>query len=511
MANPSQPLAVQLTIAIEHAFGRDFAGTDPIIRRSTQPGFDYQANVAMSLAKQVGSSPRDVAARILEHADLSALAETVEVAGPGFINVRLLTDPIVGALADAATDERLGVPLEAHPDTVVIDYSSPNGAKEMHVGHLRSTIIGDALTRVLGFLGHKVIRQNHLGDWGTQFGLLIEHLLDEGWDDEADHAIEDLDALYLTARTRFDGDPEFADRARRRVVELQSGDERTLAVWHQLMAESVRHLQAVYDRLGVLLTPDDVRGESFYNPLLPGVAAALEASGLARIDDGALCVFAPGFKRKDGEPLPMIVRKSDGGFGYAATDLAALRFRVEDLHGSRVIYAVDARQSQHFAMLFAVGEMAGWLRDDVRAEHVAFGAVLGPGRKPFQTRSGETVKLADLLDEAETRASAVVADKAPDLPPAEQAAVARAVGIGAVKYADLANDRIKDYVFEWDRMLAMDGNTAPYLQYAHARIRSIFRRVEVAGGEGAALASFSTSAVQEPAERALALQLLALD
>jgi arginyl-tRNA synthetase len=330
-------------------------------------------------------------------------------------------------------------------------------------------------------------------------------VVDEGWDRSADHSISDLNALYQAANARFTSDPDFAERARRRVVALQSGDKDTLELWHQLVAESVRHIEEVYARLGVLLTEDDIRGESYFNPMLPGVVSELEAKGLTVVDDGAVCVFPEGFKRRDGEPLPMIVRKSDGGFGYDATDLAGIRFRVTDLEGERIVYVVGAPQSQHFAMVFAVARMALWLIDGSRAEHVAFGNILGEDGKPFKTRSGENVRLVDLLEEAETHAAAVVEQRS-DLSPDERAAVAHAVGVGAVKYADLSNDRVKDYVFSWDRMLAMDGNTAPYLQYAHARIQSIFRRAEVAGDDVAT--TFDASAVEHAAERALALQLL---
>jgi arginyl-tRNA synthetase len=505
--DPAAQLAERFAAAIPAALGSEYAGTDPVIRRSQQPQFgDYQANVAMSLAKRVGAAPRDIAARIVEQLDVDDLCERVEVAGPGFVNLTLRPGAIAAALRAASADERAGVPVVDHSDCVVVDYSSPNVAKEMHVGHLRSTIIGDALVRVLAFQGHDVVRQNHLGDWGTQFGMLIEHLIDEGWDASGDHTISDLNALYQEAQGRFSSDEEFADRARRRVVSLQSGDEQTLAVWRGLVAESERHMQEVYDRLGVLLTPDDIRGESFYNPMLPGVVSDLEAKGLTVVDDGAVCVFPPGFTRRDGEPLPMIVRKSDGGFGYDATDLAGVRFRTTDLGGNRLVYVVDARQSQHFQMVFAVARLAGWLGEGGRAEHVAFGTILGEDNKPFKTRSGGTVRLIELLEEAETRAAAIVAERS-DLPPEDRAAVARAVGVGAVKYADLSNDRVKDYVFAWDRMLAMEGNTAPYLQYAHARIQSIFRRAEESEG---ASAVFDDQAADQPAERALALQLLSL-
>src|SRR4051794_36652165 len=506
MADPAAVLAERFSSAIVAAFGPQYAGTDPVIRRSQQPQFgDYQANVAMALGKRVGAPPRDVAARIIEYLDVDDLCEPPEVAGPGFVNVRLRAVAITGALGEAAVAERAGVSPVARPQRVVVDYSSPNVAKEMHVGHLRSTIIGDALARSLSFLGHDVVRQNHLGDWGTQFGMLIEHLADEGWDQQADHTITDLNDLYRQAQERFNSDESFAERARRRVVSLQKGDEETLSLWRELVAESIRHMAAVYQRLGVLLAEDDIRGESAYNPMLAGVVSELEADGLTVVDDGAVCVFAPGFSRRDGEPLPMIVRKSDGGYGYDATDLAGVRYRVLDLGGERLVYVVDARQGQHFAMVFAVCRMAGWLGEHVVAEHVSFGTILGDDGRPFKTRSGDTVRLIDLLDEAELRAAAVVEARS-ELSAEERAAVARAVGIGAVKYADLSNDRVKDYVFDWDRMLAMEGNTAPYLQYAQARIQSIFRRAE---GEGAT-ARFDGHAVDHPAERALALQLLSL-
>jgi len=506
MADPAAVLAERFSSAIVAAFGAEYAGTDPVIRRSQQPQFgDYQANVAMALGKRVGAPPRDVAVRIIEHLDVDDICEPPEVAGPGFVNVRLRADAIAAALGDAGADERAGVRPVARAQRVVVDYSSPNVAKEMHVGHLRSTIIGDALARSLAFLGHEVVRQNHLGDWGTQFGMLIEHLADEGWDQQADHTITDLNDLYRQAQERFNSDTAFAERARLRVVSLQQGDEDTLSLWRELVAESIRHMEAVYHRLGVLLTEDDIRGESAYNPMLAGVVSELEADGLTVVDDGAVCVFPPGFTRRDGEPLPMIVRKSDGGYGYDATDLAGVRYRVLDLGGERLVYVVDARQAQHFAMVFAVCRMAGWLGDHVVAEHVSFGTILGEDGRPFKTRGGDTVRLIDLLDEAELRAAAVVEARS-ELSAEERAAVARAVGIGAVKYADLSNDRVKDYVFDWDRMLAMEGNTAPYLQYAQARIQSIFRRAE---GEGAA-ARFDEHAVDHPAERALALQLLSL-
>jgi arginyl-tRNA synthetase len=499
MVDPAAVLTERFRSAIVEALGPDLGDADPVVRRSDRA--DYQANAAMALAKRLGRSPREVAEAIVARLEAADVCRSVTVAGPGFINCDLRDDFIGACVAEAAADERAGVPLAERPETVVVDYSSPNVAKEMHVGHLRSTIIGDALVRVLERCGHRVIRQNHIGDWGTQFGMLIEHLVDEGaHEDATDLSVADLNAFYQAARAKFDRDPAFADRARKRVVALQSGDPASVRLWRLLVDESARHFAAVYERLGVRLTPADIRGESAYNDQLPDVAAELEAKGVAVVDDGALCAFPPGFTSRDGSPLPLIVRKSDGGYGYAATDLAALRYRVRELGATRLLYVVGAPQAQHLAMVFAVARQAGWLVPPVRAEHVAFGSVLGADRKVFRTRAGETVRLVDLLDEAVARARAVVEEKSPHLDAADRDRIAHMVGIGAVKYADLVNDRIKDYVFDWDRMLAFDGNTAPYLQYAHARIRSIFRRAGVAPDAGPVV-------VGEPAERALALEL----
>lgn len=476
--------------AMAARFGPDMASEDPVLRRSDHA--DFQSNAAMKLAKRVGVSPRDFATAVAEELEGAVELASVEVAGPGFLNLTLSDEWLASLVGPVEAPAESGA-------TVVVDYSSPNVAKEMHVGHLRSTVIGDSLVRLLSFLGHEVIRQNHLGDWGTQFGMLIEHLLDTG---SAGGPVADLNALYQEAKRRFDSDPDFAERARGRVVALQGGDPETLALWQGLVEESERHFEQVYSLLGVLLTLDDVRGESFYNPLLEPTVEELDSLGLTKVDDGALCVFPPGFSGRDGEPLPLIVRKSDGGFGYAATDLAALRYRVRELGAQRVVYVVDARQSQHLAMVFAVGAMAGWLGEGggAAAEHVSFGTVLGPDNRPFKTRSGETVRLLDLLEEAVARATAVIEEKNPDLTGEERDVVAQAVGIGAVKYADLSSDRVKDYVFDWNRMLSFDGNTAPYLQYAHARIRSILRRADAPAG---------AVVLTEPAERALALELLA--
>lgn len=503
MADPLLTLAPRFEAAVIAAFGPEHAGTDPMLRPSDRA--DFQANVAMSLGKKVKKPPREVAAAIASHLQVADLCDKVEIAGPGFINLTLSSSFLAAEVLAESTHPRLGLEPAAEKETVVIDYSSPNAAKEMHVGHLRSTILGDALARVLLAVGHRVIRQNHVGDWGTPFGMLIEHLLDLGdASDNASAAVSDLNGFYKEARAKFDADPTFAERSRRRVVALQAGDAETLELWRRIVAASRKHFATVYERIGIALTDADICGESFYNPRLTGVAEELEKSGLARVDSGALCVFPPGFTGREGEPLPILVRKQDGGYGYGTTDLAAIRYRTQDLGAQRVIYVVGSPQSQHFAMVFAAARLAGWLVPPARAEHVAFGSVLGPDKKMFKTRSGETVRLVDLIDEAEQRAARVVAEKNPDLDEQTRLAVARAVGLGAIKYADLSNDRIKDYVFDWDRMLAFEGNTAPYLQYAHARIRSILRKAESAGH-----APGTQITITEPAERALCLELLA--
>jgi arginyl-tRNA synthetase len=425
------------------------------------------------------------------------------VSGPGFVNLTLRADALAARLGDMLADARLGVAPAAAPETVVVDYSAPNIAKEMHVGHLRSTIIGDAIVRLLAFQDHRVIRQNHVGDWGTPFGMLIEHLRDEHAEGRA-ASVAELVGFYQAARARFDGDPAFADRARHRVVLLQADDPETLALWRRLVDLSVAHFSALYETLGVTLRPDDVAGESRYNAALPAVVADLERLGLARPSEGAICVFLPGFTGRDGEPLPLMVRKQDGGYTYATTDLAALRHRVEGLGARRIVYVVGAPQAQHLAMVFETARRAGWADAAVRLEHVAFGSVLGKDKKMLKTRAGDSVRLAELLDEAVERAAAVVEQKSPDLDPETRRRIARAVGIGAVKYADLSSDRIKDYVFDWDRMLALDGNTAPYLMYANTRIRSILRRAGTSESEVAA----GAVRIDDPAERALALELL---
>jgi len=460
---------------------------------------DYQANVAMGLAKLLGRPPREVAAAILEHIPTDGWIERADIAGPGFINLWVSKAELSAALETVLAGD-LGLRADT-VERVVVDYSSPNVAKEMHVGHLRSTIIGDALVRVFEALGHVVIRQNHIGDWGTPFGMLIEHLLD-GLTENAEHSVSDLSAFYQAARKKFDADSDFAERARARVVLLQAGDATTLELWTRLVAASKRYFGAIYQLLGVTLKDEDIAGESLYNPWLAEVVQSLQQQGLAVESDGAICVFPPGFTGRDDQPMPLIIRKQDGGYGYATTDMAAIRYRCQTLGATRILYVVGATQAQHLSMVYAAARLAGWLPENVTAVHVPFGSVLGADKKIFRTRAGETVRLVDLLNEAVSRAQAVVTEKNPALEPELQQRIATMVGIGAVKYADLSSDRIKDYVFDWDRMLAFDGNTAPYLQYALARIRSIFRR-----GEGAS--STGTIGIGTPEEKRLGMALLA--
>jgi arginyl-tRNA synthetase len=506
MADPLFTIAATLRAAFAQVTGVPADSIDPVVRPSDRA--DAQANGALALAQQLGKNPREVAAAAVATGLLADSCSTVEVAGPGFINLTFKPEFLAAQLAEAAADPRLGVRSAPHQRTVVIDYSHPNVAKEMHVGHLRTTMIGDSLVRLLRFVGHRTILENHIGDWGRQFGMLIEHLLDIG-ETEAVHelSVSDLNTFYREASAKFEGSEEFKDRARQRVVELQSGDAETLGFWRLLVDESMRSFNQVYARLGVLLTNDDLMGESAYNDMLPTVVARLREQGLLVESQGAEVVFPAGFLNREGEPLPLIVRNSVGGFGYAATDLACIIDRVERLHADLLLYVVGAPQAQHLNMVFAVARMAGWLAPPVEAVHVPFGNVLGDDRKMFKSRSGETVKLSDLLDEAVERATTSVREKNSEMSAAEQAEVGRMVGIGAVKYADLSTDRIKDYVFDWERMLSFDGNTAPYLQYAHARICSIFRRAQVERASVRAM----TPSLAEPQEKALALTLLQFD
>jgi arginyl-tRNA synthetase len=494
----------QLRRATRAALGEEYADTDPMVRAADRKFGDFQANLALSLAKAARKKPRDIAQAIAAELAQNPVIARAEVAGPGFINLTLSDAAIVQAVRAMWTDTRLGVEPPAAPARVVVDYGGPNLAKEMHIGHLRSSIIGDAIARILRFAGHDVILQNHIGDWGTQFGMLLEHLLDKGWDSQRDHTLSDLNRLYQDAKARFDAEPDFAERSRQRVVKLQSGDAQTLQFWRMLIAESCAHMNEVFSRLGVLLRDEDRRGESFFNSRLPSVVSDLRLAGVLEESDGAEVVFCQGFTSKTGAPLPLIVQKSDGGYGYAATDLAAARFRIQELDRNRLIYVVDARQSDHFGMLFWTLRKAGWAGADVSLEHVAFGTILGADRKAFKTRSGGTIKLSEVLDEAIARARATQETKARELSADELDQIAKAVGIGAVKYADLSSDRIKDYAFDYDRMLSMDGNTAPYLQYAYVRVQSILRRAGESTLSGEALR------VSDPVERELMLDLLQL-
>jgi arginyl-tRNA synthetase len=527
--------------AIAQAFGEEFRQTDPVVRPSQFA--DIQINAAMALAKKVGLPPREAAARIVDALELDGICNTVEISGPGFINLTFdgtWIEELLNAQASemssstAVGSTALGGP-QAQAQRVVVDYSSPNVAKEMHVGHLRTTVVGDSLVRVLEALGHTVIRQNHIGDWGTPFGMLIEHWLEIGEDSpEAALLVEDPSAFYQAARAKFDGDDDFARRARLRVVSLQSAHEETLEIWRRLVNHSKVYFNAIYAALGVSLEDSHIAGESSYDPHLAQLCQELEERGIARVSEGALCTFPKGFSGRDGEPLPLIIRKSDGGYGYATTDLATIRFRVQELRADRILYVVGAPQNVHLRMVMETAREAGWLPDAVEATHVQIGNVLGEDGKILKSRSGTPVKLMALLDEAVDRARAVVEASRPDLSGEERAVTARQVGIGAVKYADLAVGHDTEYVFDFDRMLALTGNTGPYVQYAAARIRSILRKAGVlaeesglagasgagalagaagdGAGGGAGVAGGPTApgaiAVVEPAERALALHLL---
>ena len=475
---------------------------DPTVRPSDHA--DAQINGALSLAKLLGDNPRALAQRVVDSGVLDNVASS-HVAGPGFINVTFSPQFLAGELAAVASADGVGLVPSEQPLQVVVDYSAPNVAKEMHVGHLRSTAIGDSLVRMLEACGHSVKRENHIGDWGTPFGMLIEHLLDLGEADAAEAlSLGDLNGFYKEARVKFDESDEFQERSRQRVVLLQGGDGETLRLWEILVGLSAAYFNTVYETLGVLLTDDDLVGESHYQPLMPGVVDRLATAGLLEESDGADVVFPPGFENREGDPLPLIIQKGAGGFNYATSDLACVIDRTERIGADLILYVVDAGQSQHFQMVFAVARMAGWLDDEIEAVHVPFGIVLGTDRKRLKTRSGEPVRLVALLNEAVSRADAAIADKNPDLDEDTRHDVARSIGIGAVKYADLSTDRVKDYVFDFDRMLAFEGNTGPYLQYTHARICSIFRREEVER------APMRTAPIElaEPQELALAQQIL---
>lgn len=460
----------------------------PAIVRPAKDGKfgDYQVNGVMGVAKRLKTNPRQLAEQVVGQLDLAELCEPPEIAGPGFINLRLKSDTVGQAvLRMAADEERLGVGTTAQVDTVVVDFSSPNVAKQMHVGHLRSTILGDSIARMLAFQGHRVIRQNHIGDWGTQFGMLIAYLRETSGQADADIHIDDLEQFYRSAKQRFDDAAAFADTARQAVVGLQAHEPESVAIWQKIVDASRGHYQPIYDQLHVQLAQANECGESFYNDKLPAVVTDLKAEGLAQDSDGAVCVFPDGFKNKQGDPMPFIIQKSDGGYLYATTDLAALRYRVSELKADRIVYVTDSRQKLHFDMLFTVARSANWSAES-ELSHVMFGTVLGDDGTPLKTRSGENVKLQSLLDEAVERSLVVVEEKNPDLAEDQKQRIAAAVGIGAVKYADYSNNRTSDYVFSFDKMLAMEGNTAPYMQYAYARVQSIGRKAQERGVDVAA-------------------------
>lgn len=489
-----------------------------IVKPATDTKFgDYQANGVMGLAKKLKTNPRKLAEEVVKNLDLSDICEPPEVAGPGFINLRLKAEFVAGELLEINKDTiSLGIEKKSQPKTIVVDFSSPNIAKQMHVGHLRSTIIGDCICRMLECLGHKVIRQNHIGDWGLQFGMLCalyekkteeETKKDKGAIDYK--VLADFETFYREAQELYDKDEKFKERSRQAVVGLHKGEKMWRAYWEIIVRNSKKHYEIIYAQLNVTLHDDDIRGESFYQDKLPSVVNELKKSRSAVESDGAVCVFPEGFKNKEGEPLPFIIQKSDGAYLYATTDLAALRYRVNELEADAIIYVTDSRQKLHFEMLFAVARMAGWVNDKIELTHVMFGSILGDDGTPLKTRSGENVKLKELLDEAVERAKTVVEEKNPDLPTDKKAEIAKAVGIGAVKYADYSNNRTSDYVFSFDKMLAMDGNTAPYMQYAYARIKSIERKAQSKDVDiETELANIKSLNLSDPAELDLAKHLI---
>ncbi|MGW8332621.1 arginine--tRNA ligase [Streptomyces sp. NPDC055897] len=497
-----QRLADALSAALPEA-----GSTDPLLRRSDRA--DFQANGILALAKKLKGNPRELATKVTDALDAPGLLKDVEVSGPGFLNITLTDKAIIETLAARAADDRLGVPLKENPGVTVIDYAQPNVAKEMHVGHLRSAVIGDALRGMLDFTGEKTIGRHHIGDWGTQFGMLIQYLIENPGelapadDVDGEQAMSNLNRVYKASRAVFDSDEEFKERARKRVVALQSGDKETLELWQQFVDESKVYFYSVFEKLDMEVRDDEIVGESAYNDLMPETARLLEESGVAVRSEGALVVFFDEIRGKDDQPVPLIVQKADGGFGYAASDLSAIRNRVTDLDATTLIYVVDVRQSLHFKMVFETARRAGWLGDDVTAHNMGYGTVLGADGKPFKTREGETVKLEDLLDEAAERATAVVREKAEKVGLSEEEIVenGRYVGIGAVKYADLSTSANRDYKFDLDQMVSLNGDTSVYLQYAYARIKSILRK---AGGVAPAAHPELELA---PAERALALHL----
>ncbi|AHB69986.1 arginine--tRNA ligase [Cronobacter malonaticus] len=480
------------------------ADCEPQVRQSARAQFgDYQANGVMAIAKKLGMPPRQFAEQALAHLDLTGIAAKTEIAGPGFINIFLDPAFLAKNIEAAVASDRAGVEKVSAPQTIVVDYSAPNVAKEMHVGHVRSTIIGDASVRTLEFLGHKVIRANHVGDWGTQFGMLIAYLEKQQQENAGEMALSDLEGFYREAKKHYDEDEAFAERARSYVVKLQGGDEYCREMWRKLVDITMTQNQITYQRLNVTLTRDDVMGESLYNPMLPGIVADLKAKGLAVESEGATVVFLDEFKNKEGEPMGVIIQKKDGGYLYTTTDIACAKYRYETLHADRVLYYIDSRQHQHLMQAWTIVRKAGYVPESVPLEHHMFGMMLGKDGKPFKTRAGGTIKLSELLDEALDRARRLVAEKNPDMPADELEKLANAVGIGAVKYADLSKSRTTDYIFDWDNMLAFEGNTAPYMQYAYTRVLSVFRKAGVSESELTA-----PVVIQDDREAQLAARLL---
>ncbi|EKC7174205.1 arginine--tRNA ligase [Cronobacter sakazakii] len=480
------------------------ADCEPQVRQSAKAQFgDYQANGVMAIAKKLGMPPRQFAEQALAHLDLTGIAAKTEIAGPGFINIFLDPAFLAKNIEAAVASDRAGVEKVSAPQTIVVDYSAPNVAKVMHVGHVRSTIIGDASVRTLEFLGHKVIRANHVGDWGTQFGMLIAYLEKQQQENAGEMALSDLEGFYREAKKHYDEDEAFAERARSYVVKLQGGDEYCREMWRKLVDITMTQNQITYQRLNVTLTRDDVMGESLYNPMLPGIVADLKAKGLAVESEGATVVFLDEFKNKEGEPMGVIIQKKDGGYLYTTTDIACAKYRYETLHADRVLYYIDSRQHQHLMQAWTIVRKAGYVPESVPLEHHMFGMMLGKDGKPFKTRAGGTIKLSELLDEALDRARRLVAGKNPDMPADELEKLANAVGIGAVKYADLSKSRTTDYIFDWDNMLAFEGNTAPYMQYAYTRVLSVFRKAGVKESELTA-----PVVIQDDREAQLAARLL---
>ena len=481
---------------------------NPNVITASKPEFgDYQANGVMGIAKKLGRNPRELGTELLARLNAAAnpLVSHYELAGPGFINIHLAGDALRDRANELLVEQSLLVLPTESPQTIVVDYSSPNLAKEMHVGHLRGTIIGDSIARILERQGNRVIRQNHVGDWGTQFGMLITFMRESSA--EAGVALADLEGFYRAAKQRFDADSEFADRARESVVKLQGGNPEYLEAWQAFISTSLTHCQAVYDKLNVTLSMTDLKAESFYNPQLEGVVTRLENTGLLKDSDGARCVFLDEFVGKDGEPLPVIIQKTDGGYLYATTDLAAVDYRCHELKADRALYVVDARQSLHFQQVFAVAAAAGFSDEAISLEHISYGTMMGSDGKPFKTRSGDVVKLVDLLDEAVARAFDLVSSKNPDLEETERRHIAQAVGIAAVKYADLSKNRTSDYLFDWSSMLSFEGNTAPYLMYAYARIKTLLAKQAV---DTDGIIRFPESVALAPEEKALLLKSLQL-